>query len=90
MKNKIVGILTCLMLVLTTIVLVPNDLKVEATSGGGGGEGEDSSLNNSYIWERTVDFANVIYNAYEPGEIPKGRAFGSKGGNYTVNNILFT
>ena len=36
MKNKVVGFLVCVMLVLTTvIVIVPDDLKVEATSGGG-------------------------------------------------------
>jgi len=35
MKDKIVGILVCIMLVLTAIVIVPGDLKVEATSGGG-------------------------------------------------------
>ena len=88
MKNKIVGILTCLMLVLTTMVFVPNNFNVEATPGGGGaGEGDGSPLNNSYIWDQTVAFANVIYE-YPPGLIPKGRAFGSWGGDYTVQEIL--
>ena len=50
MKNKIVGILTCIMLVLTAvIVIVPDDSKVEATSGGGGGDEGYTLLNTSYI-----------------------------------------
>jgi len=88
MKNKIVGIFVCIMLVLTAVVFIPDNMNVEATPGSGGEEDDGKSLNNSYIWDQTISFANVIYDAYGEGEIPKGRSFGSKGGNYTINNIL--
>ena len=71
---------------LTVIVIVPNDLKIEA-SGEGGGE-ESTCLDYDYIWEYTRRLCNVTYDAYEEEDIPKGRSFGSKGGDYTVEEIL--
>jgi len=74
---------------LTAIVIIPSDFEVEATPGGGeGGDNGSIGLNYTYIWEITQKLCNVIYDAYEPGDIPRGRFFGSKGGNYTVYQIL--
>ena len=74
---------------LSAIVIILGDFKVEASSGGGGeGENNNSFLNYSYIWEQIKEFCNVTYKAYDEGDIPKGRSFGSKGGYYTVNYIL--
>jgi len=89
MKKKIFAIIMMLLMCISAIIIIPNDFEVEASpGGGGGGEDDGSSLNNSYIWDRVKDFVDVIYLAYDETDIPKGRSYGSKGGNYTVKYIL--
>ena len=90
MKNKFVGIFISIMLLMNAVIVIfPENLKVGASPGGDkDGEEDGTSLNNSYIWNRLKDFTNVVYLAYNETDIPKGRAFGSKGGLYTVNHIL--
>ena len=70
------------------MVLFSDTVKVEAS----GGEPPDEEINLDYdwVWLRVEDFANVIYDADWSGEnnIPKGRAWGTEGGNYTRINIL--
>ena len=89
--KKIVSVLVIIMLLLTGFVLIDNDFNVEGT----GGDGENNSSIGldylDYIWEQTLNFSNVIYE-YPPDLIPKGRSFGSWGGNYAkdyINNSLF-
>jgi hypothetical protein len=84
MKEKIYVLIVTLLMCLSVIVIIPNDFKVEATSGSGN---NSLGLDYDYIWNITENLSNVIYNVYEPNEIPRGRSFGSKGGYYTVNNI---
>ena len=87
MRKKIIGIFVCIMLVLTAVVIiVPDNLKVEATPGSGGGEG-DIGLNFSYIRMITENLSNVIYK-YPSGMLQKGRAFGTWGEQYTADQII--
>lgn len=92
MKNKIVGILVGVMLMLTAVVIiVPNNLKVEATFGGGGETNEGIGLDYDYMWFNiTENLSNVVHNknVYPPGTIPMGRAFGTEGDRYTAEEIL--
>jgi len=39
----------------------------------------DNSLDLDYIYSLTENLSNIIFTEYEPGEIAKGRAFGTKG-----------
>lgn len=67
--------------VLTTVI-IPKDIYVEA---GEGIEPEyEPGLDLDYIWIKLGNISNVTYKAYDSTEIPKGRSFGSKGGEYTV------
>jgi len=84
MKNNIFGILVCVMLVLTTIVVIgPNELKVGATSGGGGGEDGDVELDYDYIFSITENLSYIIRDP----SYWKGRDFGSPGEHYAKNLI---
>jgi hypothetical protein len=86
-KRKINVIIVAMLLCMSSVVIFNKDFEVEATPGGGGGEDDSIGLDYAYIWNITEELANVIYE-YPPGMIPKGRAYGSWGGNYTVNEIL--
>ena len=88
--KKILVIITTLVLLLSTTTFINDKTDVTASAGeGNGSNGNNGKLNLTYIWERTQDFCNVIYKAYDSEiDIPRGRAFGSKGGNYTVFEIL--
>ncbi len=86
MKKKLYVVLVTLLLVLTSIVIILNDLEVEATPGGGEGE-EGIGLDYDFMWQVTRDLCNVTYK-YPPGMIPKGRAWGTWGDNYTAKYIL--
>ena len=85
MRKKIICILVCTVLIATTIVIVPEDSTVVAS---GGVEGEsDIGLDYEFMWKITMDLANVTRDAYDPGDIIKGRFFGSKGDRYTSKYI---
>jgi len=89
MMDKIVGILVVVMLVLTAIVvIVPNNLKVEAVEGIGG-DAEEYSLDKDFMWNVTTQLANVVHN-YPDGMIPMGRAFATWGDNYTADYLNYT
>ena len=76
MNRKInVLVMTLLMCLSTIIVIVPNDLQVGATSGGG--NGGEIGLNYSYIKMITQKLSDAITEAYETGDLRKGRYFGS-------------
>jgi hypothetical protein len=71
--------------VLTTLI-IPENLRVDASEGI---EPEyEPALDLDYIWTQLGNISNVIYDAYDLTDIPKGRSFGSKGGIYTVDEIL--
>ncbi len=90
MKNKVIGIFVCVMLVLTTImVIVPDDLKVEAISGEDD-RNESTGLDYEYIYNITKLLSFIINDTaiYPPGTLAKGRSFGSDGERYAAINIL--
>ncbi len=94
MRQKIIGIIVCMLLISSTLtmVLFSDTAKVEA-SGGGQQGGGCVNLDYDWVWERVQDFGNVIHNVNwsEGGEngIPKGRAWATLGENYTRDTILW-
>ena len=88
MYRKIICILVCIMLV-ATMVTVHEDLNVEGASGGDG-EGDNGGIELPYdfVWNTTYDLTRVVYDAYDQGDIPKGRAWATAGEYYTINNTL--
>ena len=90
--NKKISVLfvTLLMMILSVIVIFPENLEVEATGGDGGGDGEDNGigLDYDYMWDVIYNLSRVVHDAYDEGDIRKGRAFGTKGEHYTVEYIL--
>lgn len=87
MKKKIFVVIVTLLMCLSAIVIIPNDSKVEATSGGGDNREDNSiGLDLEFVWNVTNDLANVVHN-YPDGMIPKGRAFGTWGDIWTANYL---
>jgi PKD repeat protein len=87
MKKKIVSFLICMLVCLSSVLIFPDDLNVEA-SGEEEGESGEAKLDYEYLWEQINATVSVIYDAYELGDIPKGRYMGSKGGAWTCDKIL--
>ncbi|UCF13479.1 MAG: M28 family peptidase [Thermoplasmatales archaeon] len=91
MRKKLSVLIVALLIFLSSIMIIPDDLKVEASGeGGDGGIG----LDLDFMWSVTENLSNIVHE-YEPGDIPKGRFFGSWGAefkaanyiNYTMNNL---
>jgi hypothetical protein len=88
--KKIIGILICILLLATSVLttlIIPEEIFAKADEWGGIPY-DNTGLDFDYIWDQLGDISNVTYNAYRPEDIPKGRSFGSKGGEYTVEKIL--
>ena len=91
MRKKIIGILICIMLLITsalTTLIIPEKINVDAYP-----EEENpkrGGLDLDYIWKQLEKFSNVIYDAYRSNDIPKGRSFGSKGGILYIRILLRT
>jgi len=88
MRKKIIGILICIMLLITsalTTIILPEKTNVVASPEEEAKE--EMGLDMDYIWTQLGNISNVIYKAYLPSDIPKGRSFGSKGGVYTVAGL---
>ena len=75
MKNKTIVFFVSIMLVTTTILIIPND-NIEAY---GQGENEEIGLDFGYVYNVTENLSNTIFTSYGPDELAKGRAFGTKG-----------
>ena len=86
MKNKLYVIFLTLLMCLTVIVIVPEDLEVEAGSGGTGEE-DGIGLDYDFMWNVTENLSRVVHDVYPQGEdvIRKGRAFGTDGDRWTAN-----
>jgi hypothetical protein len=84
MRKKIIVLIVTLLIYLTTIIIVPNDLVIKANPGDGGGFG----INYQFIYNVTQNLSNVIYDAYDGSELHKGRAFGSKGEHFAADCII--
>jgi hypothetical protein len=85
LKEKIFVFIVMLLMILS-VLIIPSNLEVEATGGSGGGENENFGLDYNYIWNITDNLSKIIY-IYPDGMIPRGRAFGSWGGNYAKDYI---
>ncbi len=90
MKKKILSMLVCMLVCLSTVLIIPDNLNIKASGGGGGGGsiGGEAELDYEYLWEQINATASVIYNAYSDNDIRKGRFMGSKGGKYAAENII--
>ena len=80
MKNKIVNIFVCMLLITTSIVLVKNDGIVIAEETPEE-PGPINGLDYTYMWKVINKLANIIHDegVYGQNDIKKGRYFGSKG-----------
>lgn len=89
MNRKISVLIIVTLLCMSSVIIFDDDVDVDATPGGGGGEDNgDIGLNFSYIKEITYLLSNVIKDAYEEGDLRKGRAFGTDGEIYAAENII--
>jgi len=86
MKN-IINIFIGTILIFSTIsfVIIPEDMIVKAISGNGG---EDTKLDNNFIYNITKKLSDVIFDAPLDHGIQKGRAFGTNGERWAADNIL--
>jgi hypothetical protein len=84
-KEKIDVLLVMILMIVSTIMIVPSDLKVKAS----GGEGEeDIGLDYSFIEYATKELSKIVLDDELWGDgIPKGRAFGTKGEQYAAFKI---
>jgi len=83
LKRKILTVFITLMVCLTAIVIIPNKKNIVTAQ-----ESEQQSMPDiNVIKSVTENLSNVIYNAYEEGEIQKGRAFGTKGEHYAADYL---
>ena len=72
---------------MNSVVIFNTNVDVKATGGGGEEEG-DIGLNVTYIKDITEKLSDVIFDAYDPGDLRKGRYFGSEGERYAATEIL--
>ena len=90
MRNKIVGMLIVLMLVLTSVtMIIPREIEIKALSVSGEGNNE-TELPYNFMWLVTQELAGVIRDkdVYPNGSIPMGRAFATPGDRYSAIHIL--
>ncbi len=91
MRKKISVLIVMLLMCLSSVLIMPDELKVEASGGGGGGGGGgnvSTFLDYDYLWNRINDISKVIYYGYNGKDIRKGRFFGSKGAKYAAEEII--
>jgi len=87
MNKKIMIVFCTLLLLVSTISLnVKDNGNVKAT---GGAQENSVNLDTNYIWDRLNDLADVVNKSYDSNDIPMGRAWASKGENYTIDEILY-
>ena len=79
---KLKVIFTVLLLCTTSLIIIQNDTITVAASEQSGDN--DFILSLDTIYRVTENLSNVIYIAYDDGELRKGRAFGSKGEHYAA------
>ena len=87
MMRELNVLFVVVLLLLSIIIIIPVDLIIEANPSGGG-DGDEGSTDLQLICEVTENLSNIIFDAYEDGELQKGRAFGSKGEHYAADYIV--
>ena len=83
MREKINVIIVTLLMCLASVIIVPSDTIVQATSVI-----EDIGIDPEFIYNVTQNLSNVIFDAYNGSELRKGRAFGSKG-EWFAKDIIY-
>jgi hypothetical protein len=79
------------MLVIVSTLLVVSTVKNDNITASGDSEpggNPGTGLNYTYLWKITTALADIAHE-YEPGKIPKGRAFGSWGCEERAANIIY-
>jgi len=88
MNKKISCPMICMIMIVSAMTTIIITTPVKGSEGQNQGINSPNPLNMTYIWKWTKILANVTYKAYPPNEIPRGRSYGSLGGNYTKNILL--
>jgi len=87
MKRKLNVLIVVLLICLSSVLIIPDDLKVKAS--GEGGEDGGIQLPYDFVWNITKWLSDVIFDAnYSNPDIRKGRAWATEGENYTIERIL--
>jgi hypothetical protein len=86
MRNKSLTIVITLVMVLSTFVVIPSDLKIKNVAGDA--TPPLLSLDTDYILEITEYLSETIFDAYGGDDFQKGRAFGTAGEHY-ARDYLF-
>jgi hypothetical protein len=88
--GKIISLLVCMLLIICSVLTIPNQIKVKATEGVGSSNSENE-LDKEHMWKIIEDIANIS-NLYPNGGIIKGRFFGSTGefktGIYLADDLI--
>jgi hypothetical protein len=87
MERKISAIIISLLILTSIVVIVNNELYVEATGGEGEGDIDNIGLDYNFLWNVSDNVSQAVYKAWEGDEITKGREFGSKGDIWTADLI---
>ena len=82
-KGKIHVLIVILMMLMTTYVAIPIKKPVKANPSSGE-DLIDINLDLQFIHNVTQNLSNVVYDAYDDGELQKSRAFGTKGEHYAA------
>jgi len=85
MSRTLSVLIVVVSLCISSVVIINNNSKVEATLGeeDEGGVG----LDYQFVYNVTKNLSWVIFDAYNETDLPKGRAFGSKGEHYAKDLI---
>ena len=73
---------------LTMIIVNIEPKKMQASPVSEDGTASDIGLDLEFVHEISENLSNVIYDAYDDGELQKGRAFGSKGEHYAAEYLF--
>jgi len=90
MKDKLqikieVAVITFI-LCTTAVSIIQRNIPNVAASEQGGDNG--FILSSEMIHRVTENLSNMVYTAYDDGELRKGRAFGSKGEHYAADYLV--
>jgi len=85
-QDKLKTILVTIILCTTSVIIIQNN----TTNVTASEPEEDSSyiLSTDLIHRVTENLSNIIYTAYDEDELPKGRAFGTKGERYAADYLV--
>ena len=72
------------MIFFSSIVIICEKNNVKSNPGG---DSNGLSLDINFIINITQNLSSVIFDAYEEGELQKGRAFGTKGEHYAADYL---